>query len=50
VARITLGSTQWERLPLAGLSHRNVYAMAIDDSERYLYVGTNDGIFGLALR
>jgi photosystem II stability/assembly factor-like uncharacterized protein len=50
VARITLGGTHWERLPLAGLSHRNVYAMAIDAAEQFLYAGTNDGIFGLALR
>jgi hypothetical protein len=50
VARITLGGTHWERLPLAGLSHRNVYAMAIDAAEQFLYAGTNDGVFGLALR
>jgi hypothetical protein len=50
VARITQEGTRWERLPLAGLTHRNVTAMAIDSSEQYLYVGTHDGTFGLALK
>ena len=50
VARITQAGTRWERLPLAGLTHRNVTAMAIDSDEQYLYVGTHDGTFGLALK
>jgi hypothetical protein len=49
VARITLGGTHWERLPLEGLTHRNVYALAIDSAEQILYAGTHDGTFGLAL-
>jgi len=50
VARITQAGTYWERLPLDGLSHRNVHVLAIDAQERYLYAGTHDGSFGLALK
>jgi photosystem II stability/assembly factor-like uncharacterized protein len=50
IARITQAGTRWDRLPLEGLNHRNVFALAIDASEQYLYAGTHDGTFGLALR
>jgi hypothetical protein len=50
VARITQSGTRWQRLPLEGLTHRNVYALAIDTTEQFLYAGTNDGTFGLALK
>jgi photosystem II stability/assembly factor-like uncharacterized protein len=50
VARITHAGTDWQRLPLTGLTNRNVYALAIDALERSLYAGTDDGTFGLALR
>ena len=50
VARITQAGAHWERLSLDGLSHRNVFALAIDASEQYLYAGTHDGTFGLALQ
>jgi hypothetical protein len=50
VARITQAGTHWERLPLQGLTHRNVHALTIDARERYLYAGTHDGSFGLALQ
>jgi photosystem II stability/assembly factor-like uncharacterized protein len=50
VARITNGGQDWERLPLAGLSHRNVFDLAIDSAGEFLYAGTFDGTFGFKLR
>jgi hypothetical protein len=50
VARVTQAGTRWQRLPLEGLTHRNVYALALSSSEQFIYVGTHDGTFGLALR
>jgi hypothetical protein len=50
VARITAGATRWERLPLQGLSHRNIYDLTVDTSGANLYAATNDGTFRLRLR
>jgi hypothetical protein len=55
VARVTIeqnraSTSTWQRLPLDGLSHRNVYDLAIDAPGSYLYAGTNDGTFRFQLR
>jgi len=50
VARITDAGQKWERLPLEGLSHRNVYDLAIDSAGRFLYAGTFDGTYRYELR
>jgi hypothetical protein len=50
VVRITAAGTRWERLPLQGLSHRNIYDLAVDASGANLYAATNDGTFGLRLK
>ena len=47
VARITNTGQNWQRLPLEGLSHRNVFDLAVDASGLYLYAGTFDGTFRL---
>ena len=49
VAKITGAGQTWERLPLTGLSHRNVFDLAIDASGEYLYAATFDGTFRLRL-
>jgi photosystem II stability/assembly factor-like uncharacterized protein len=50
VAKITNAGQAWERLPLAGLSHRNVYDLAVDSAGEFLYAGTFDGTYGFRLR
>jgi photosystem II stability/assembly factor-like uncharacterized protein len=50
VAKITHAGQYWQRLPLQGLSHRNVYDLAIDASGEFLYAGTFDGTFRFKLR
>jgi hypothetical protein len=53
VARITWpkdAGQDWERLPLAGLSHRNVFDLAADSAGEFLYAGTFDGTFRLRVR
>jgi len=49
VAQITNAGQTWQRLPLEGLSHRNVFDLAIDASGEYLYAATFDGTFRLRL-
>ena len=49
IARLTNSAQNWEQLPLEGLTHRNIYALAIDSAGEYLYAGTNDGTFRLQL-
>jgi len=50
VVRITNAGRDWERLPLAGLSHRNVFDLVIDSAGEFLYAGTLAGTFRLGLR
>jgi photosystem II stability/assembly factor-like uncharacterized protein len=50
VAKVTNQCRDWERLPLQGLSHRNVYDLVTDSQGEHLYAGTGDGTFGLRLR
>ncbi len=50
VARITNAGQSWERLPLAGLTHRNISDLAVDSRGEFLYAGTNDGTFRFNLR
>lgn len=50
VARITNAGQDWQRLPLLGLSHRNVFDLAIDAAGEFLYAGTFDGTFTIKLR
>lgn len=50
VAKITNAGQNWERLPLAGLSHRNIFALVIDSLGEFLYAGTFDGIYRFKLR
>jgi photosystem II stability/assembly factor-like uncharacterized protein len=50
VARITNADQEWQRVPLVGLSHRNVFDLAIDSSGKFLYAGTFDGTFSFPLR
>jgi photosystem II stability/assembly factor-like uncharacterized protein len=50
VVKITNAGQNWERLPLDGMSHRNVFDLAIDSLGEYLYAGTNDGTLRLKLR
>jgi hypothetical protein len=50
VAKITDAGQTWERLPLAGLSHRNVFDLAIDSAGEFLYAGTLNGTFRFKLR
>ena len=50
VAKITNAGQTWERLPLTGLSPRNVYDLSIDKTGKYLYAGTFNGTYRLQLR
>jgi photosystem II stability/assembly factor-like uncharacterized protein len=50
VAKITNAGQNWERLPLAGLSHRNVFDLAIDSAGEFLYAGTFNGTCRFKLR
>jgi hypothetical protein len=50
VARITNAGRNWQRLPLLGLSHRNVFDLAVDTAGEFLYAGTFDGTFRFMLR
>ncbi|MDY6876427.1 MAG: hypothetical protein SWK90_09545 [Chloroflexota bacterium] len=50
VAEITNSGQNWQRLPLAGLAHRNVFDLAMDSSGTFLYAGTFDGTYRLGLR
>lgn len=50
VAKITHAGQDWQRLPLEGLSHRNVFDFAMDSLGEFLYVGTFDGTFRFKLR
>jgi len=50
VAKITNAGQNWQRLPLEGLSHRNVFDLAMDSSGEFLYAGTFDGTYRLKLR
>ena len=50
VAKITNAGRNWERLPLEGLAHRNVFDLAIDAAGEFLYAGTFDGTFRFKLR
>lgn len=50
VAKITSSGQKWQRLTLEGLSHRNVFDLAIDSTGTFLYAGTFDGIYRLKLR
>jgi photosystem II stability/assembly factor-like uncharacterized protein len=50
VARVTNAGKSWERLPLRGLAHRNIFDLAIDSQGEYLYAGTFDGTYSLTLR
>jgi photosystem II stability/assembly factor-like uncharacterized protein len=49
VARITNEGQNWERLPLEGLSHRNVFDLAMNASGAFLYAGTFDGTYRLTV-
>lgn len=50
IARITHAGQKWERLPLDGLAHRNVFTLAIDGPGQYLYAGGHDGTYRFRLR
>ena len=50
VAKVAQAGQTWERLPLAGLSHRNVFDLAVDSKGEYLYAGTFNGTYRLKLR
>ena len=50
VAKITNAGQNWERLPLAGLSSRNIFDMAVDATGEFLYAGTFNGTYQLRLR
>jgi hypothetical protein len=50
VAKITHTGQNWQRLPLVGLNHRNVFDLAIDSSGSFLYAGTFDGTYRFRLR
>ncbi|MCB0166219.1 MAG: hypothetical protein KDI79_18455, partial [Anaerolineae bacterium] len=50
VAKITEAGQQWQHLPLNGLTHRNIFDLAVDTSGQYLYAGTFDGTFKMKLR
>jgi hypothetical protein len=50
VAKITNAGRSWERLPLAGLTHRNTFDVDIDSDGKVLYAGTFEGTFSLILR
>jgi len=49
-ARITNAGQNWQRLPLEGLSHRNVFDLAMDSAGEFLYAGTFDGTFRIRVR
>ena len=49
VVRVTNAGQTWERLPLEGLSSRNVFDLAIDSSGAFLYAGTLNGTYRLKL-
>ena len=50
VALITHTGQNWQRLPLQGLTHRNVSELAIDSAGEFLYAGTFNGTFRFKLR
>ena len=50
VAKITNAGQNWQRLPLEGLAHRNIFDLAIDSSGTFLYAGTFDGTYRFRLR
>lgn len=50
VAKITNSGQNWERLPLVGLDHRNIFDLAVDSSGTFLYAGTFNGTYRLKLR
>jgi photosystem II stability/assembly factor-like uncharacterized protein len=50
VGSVSNAGQDWERLPLEGLSHRNVFDLSIDTSGEYLYAGTFNGTYRLKLR
>jgi len=50
VAKITSAGQDWRRLPLQGLSHRNIFDLTIDAAGEFLYAGTFDGTFTIKLR
>ncbi|MFZ5917455.1 MAG: WD40/YVTN/BNR-like repeat-containing protein [Chloroflexota bacterium] len=50
VAKITHAGQQWQRLPLEGLSHRNIFDLAVDSQGEFLYAGTFNGTFRFNLR
>jgi hypothetical protein len=50
VARMTHDGQTWERLSLEGLSHRNVFDLAVDSRGVFLYAGTFNGTYRLRLR
>jgi hypothetical protein len=50
VVKISNKGQNWERLPLAGLTHRNVFDLAVDSSGEFLYAATNNGTYRFKLR
>jgi hypothetical protein len=50
VAKITNAGQNWDRLPLEGMTYRNVFDMAIDSKGQYLYIGTFNGTYMFNLR
>ena len=50
VAKITNAGQNWQRLPLEGLAHRNIFDLAIDSSGTFLYAATFDGTYRFRLR
>jgi photosystem II stability/assembly factor-like uncharacterized protein len=50
VAKITNAGRNWERLPLEGLAHRNVFDLAVDAWGEFIYAGTFDGTYRFRLR
>lgn len=50
VAKVTNQGRSWERLPLAGLSHRNIFDLEVDSPGEFLYAGTFNGTYRFKLR
>lgn len=50
VAKITNAGHTWQRLPLEGFTHRNVFDLAIDSTGEFLYAGTFNGTYRLRLK
>ncbi len=50
VAKITNAGQNWQRLPLEGLAHRNIFDLAIDSSGTFLYAATFDSTYRFRLR